>query len=634
MAQNKIIVFYYTVGHFLFKKWTGLLPALLCLFCVFFFLSCSFNLNKYPNVIVIAVDGLGVNQVQCLDESREEGSSGFDELCKKSLRFTHAYTTSLQTIPAVGSILTGLLPIESQYPANHRRFISSTEQTLPELLFQKKIATSFFSGGTPVIRKSNLHQGFDLFDDFFKPHLGKINKSFSQLGNQFFSWQKEIHRRPFLSFIYVNDLMFIDTPTTDSSGRARDLSYDSQVAELDESLGVFFKRLQQQDLWDNTTLILVGLNGPIQGSRPSELFETNLYSERTQISLLIKPAQKPKDTNTSWTVNENVSLADVGQTLAEMYEETGLKKSQVALSLFNKIKNPLSPLPEERPILTEAFWNQTETPRFSIRIGAYLAILDQKLKIYNSFLDKNESSPIPSQDINKLPIFSEVESFTQNLKLTNWLPVDFELENKWKYLNQIFTEKTIAAEDEESTLQKAAHRFYKDPLFQKIYTTFLLKHEDWIGLQKWSIGIEDSDLQKLSQINLKPNTPAVFQSPCLMALQALDKYGEISRKCDEKLAFQFLEWLQSELTETTSNSNKETLKNKFIRNLFVTELDNKVSELNFIRQGAFDYGFNPDHQRLTIDMMLNFSKARKFKPIIEKELSNLQELYAKSSSSN
>ncbi|MGZ5280516.1 MAG: sulfatase-like hydrolase/transferase, partial [Pseudobdellovibrionaceae bacterium] len=281
--------------------------------------SCRLASNSRPSAIVIAVDQLGVNQINCHEEDPDLTRSGIALLCQESVRFTHAYTTSLLSGPALTSVLTGQYPFQHGLRGNKKNFLSSNTVTLAEVAQRQQVATSFFSGGAPILRKLNLQQGFEVFDDHFAPSIKRLHRPFSKLQKLFENWLLDIQGRSFLSVFYVPDLAMIQTATQNDLGELRNLSYDSQLEEFDESLFHFIQNLKQRKIWDSTMIVLVGLNGPETDERTDELFNTNLYSERTQVALLIKPAQKPRDEGLNWSFDSNVNLADIGVTLLDLY---------------------------------------------------------------------------------------------------------------------------------------------------------------------------------------------------------------------------------------------------------------------------------------------------------------------------
>jgi arylsulfatase A-like enzyme len=251
--------------------------------------ACRLTTSSYPNVVVIAVDQLGVDQVNCAQESHLQ-KSGIELLCQESVRFTHAFTTSPLSAPAIASVLTGQYPFQHKLRTNGKDFIPSQIITPAEWAQKAGVATAFFSGGPPILRKTNLHQGFEIFDDHLNPSMSRLFRPFAKTQSLFENWLKDLGRQSFLAVFYVPDLNFTDTQTQTEMGEVRNLTFDSQLEEFDASLFRFLQNLKQQKLWDSTEIILVGLNGVASKDR-DELDNLNLYSDRTHIEPPMKPVR-------------------------------------------------------------------------------------------------------------------------------------------------------------------------------------------------------------------------------------------------------------------------------------------------------------------------------------------------------
>src|ERR1700744_4519468 len=79
-------------------------------------LSCQ-STSK-PSILVIAVDDLTVTDILCNEETAKSYRSGFEILCQESVRFTHAFTPSTLSVPALASMLTGLYPYQNKVRNN------------------------------------------------------------------------------------------------------------------------------------------------------------------------------------------------------------------------------------------------------------------------------------------------------------------------------------------------------------------------------------------------------------------------------------------------------------------------------------------------------------------------------------
>jgi arylsulfatase A-like enzyme len=82
------------------------------LFCLFTKIVIANNADKQPNIILILVDDLGWNDLQCYGSSFYE-TPNLDKLAKNGIKFTNAYASSPVCSPTRASVLTGKYPIKT-----------------------------------------------------------------------------------------------------------------------------------------------------------------------------------------------------------------------------------------------------------------------------------------------------------------------------------------------------------------------------------------------------------------------------------------------------------------------------------------------------------------------------------------
>ena len=263
------------------------------------------------------VENLGFNSFSCGDASGPPDEVLFESFCNESVRFTHAYTPSTMSQAAIASLLTGLYPREHGVRHNGAVGLSAKIETLAEVARDSRMKTSFISGGPPIFRRSGFSQGFDIFDDSVAPALKSLYRPASSVVSMFLDWQKPL-RGGWLSFLFFADPQFVDQPTVDDLGEERESSYEGQVAEVSESIESLVKEMKRRQVWDSTTVVLVGTNGFGSENRPSDPQAVNLFADATRVVLMVKPAHTDKPgfvKPSNWKIDSNVSLADLGETL-------------------------------------------------------------------------------------------------------------------------------------------------------------------------------------------------------------------------------------------------------------------------------------------------------------------------------
>lgn len=587
-------------------------------FCAGLLSSCRFNSSAKENILILAVDQLSAEQIRCSQDFSQSQSqqSGFEVLCRESVRYTHAFTTSPLSGPAMASVVTGLYPYEHKLRHNGNQSISSNLNSLGKSAHRNGYATSFFSGGAPILRKMNLHTGFEVFDDHIQLSPNSLYRHFDKTIQLFTNWQKENSNRPFVSIIYNPDLGIVDA--------SKNTQIESEFEQWDTQLGVWIANLKQQKLWDQTNFILIGLNGHDDQSREDELLPLNLYAEHTQIPMFIKPARKPADEGQHWTFDANVTLADLGKTLIEKIDEASRQNDNSdselpVLSLSASLSGPVEAkvLKQfDRPILIESSWGQWQenTPiRFASRWNQYLFIFDKKIKIYNSFIDRYESTPIRAEEANIYSMLKKINrTISSELFDEKTLPL-FELQpeqrKKWTLLNDYFLNIKLNQAVSQLSMDMINT---KDSISVDLYTLSLLKGKKWQDLLKWSKQIHDLDLEKISLLNLQqPVENTNYNNPCLEIIDKNIHQGDIYKLCNDQLLLSFQE---------NYKSDKEALRKKFFRSFLDKTIDQQLSEINYAMMGQWD--INNDSKRLisSFDLLMAKPEMQKTKTSIQRSL--------------
>jgi len=586
-------------------------------------LGCTLRPKPSTNVLVIAVDQLGFNQVPCTNDSSDNSKSGFDLLCQDSVRFTHAYTTSLLSGPAIGSILTGLYPIDHGLRNNGSNDLPSSLETVGEMANDSGYQTLFYSGGAPILRKLNLHQGFETFDDNISPLLARTFRPFAKSEAIFEGWLKDNPHNSFFSFFYVPDLAFTTFQTQNELGENRNLTFDSQLEAFNQNLGKLIKTLKQQKRWENTLVVLVGLNAPAADSRSDELTNLNLFSERTQVALLMKPPLKPRDQGIHWTYDDNVSLADVGATLAQFLNKTIKNNIQFPTVALNKaLQEPTSHdelTSASRVLLIESAWgawHELSNIRYAFRQDQFLYLFDEKPKIFNSLIDRLELTPLSATEGNAKAM---VENLNEKIQTAHLEPFhDPSKENflKWSGLED-YHALTNINKDRGVILERLAHRLLNDRDVTSQYVLQMIQQQDWNGLLRWSKGTKNADLKNLAELNLKGGSVLKsgihFQNPCLQILIQSSPTTNDVKGCSNPISSSFNEWILSENNPSDDVNIRDLKKKKFLRAYEYFLLDRKVAQLNWAFQGIWD--LSPDLTPLihTIDLQMALPSLQKYR---------------------
>lgn len=379
--------------------------------------ACTIAQGNLTHVLILAIDQFGYESLRCNREFASTQKSGLELLCQDSIRFTHAYTTSQMTRPALASLFTGLPAFLHGVRDNDVQFLRADAITIAEAAERAGYETAFFAGSPVALRNSGLQQGFHFFDDHSISEKVPAFRHFNEAQVSYFNWRNK-HHKPTFSVIHVPDLYFKNRLTKTELGEARNYSYESQFEEFDLSLYKMIQQLKSEHLYHRTLIVLVGLNSP---EKSKELSTQNLDFNRDQIALLIKPIQKPRDLGISATYDENVSISDIAKSLFDFFKfnEALLPQNPLTnISLFPLKLNSNLQAVRDRWIVSETISPFAIEPRtLSLRKNQFhITQKSQSLKVYNTLIDRLENSPLSKKDPLSQELMRELSDLLQAIE--------------------------------------------------------------------------------------------------------------------------------------------------------------------------------------------------------------------------
>jgi hypothetical protein len=505
------------------------------------------------NILIISVDKLAFSSSTCRKELHDY-SSGFNILCAESLRFTHAYTNSTLTAPAFASLMTGLLPWEIDFRYNSD-FLRASFETLAEKAVKTGWRTGLVIGSPPLLRKQGLHQGFQFFDDNIQPRpklaIRQAKESVAILSN----WLAE-SSEPFFASLQLSDLSFPNLVTVNERGENRAQSVESQLEEIDVQLFKLFTFLKQKKIWDNTWIFLHGLQGL---DDPSELKSTS-----TQIALLIKPPQKPRDEGLNWSIDRHIALNEIGK-IIEKIVNGDQQPSELDISSPSENSNAA-------PILSESTlenWQQNGTYKWSFRNNQFLVINGKNKLIYNTLADRAESSP---------------------LNISNRLTQTILNKN-----DEILKSSPQLALGKISFPNSPDH-----PMATKAFAE--LKDKNWSSLQSLALILKNADLDVFAKMMETQVLQSDFINPCLKSITTDAKTN--LKQCTNKTAVALIEWMNNDNSENRKRAVKYYTQFLIDRNLQVER-----KNLNYVWEISPYFPQGPG----VVDLIFNHPKFAKHK---------------------
>ena len=315
---------------------------------------------KVRNLATIKVKKIDFNVLLLVNESlrsdhlniygyKRKTSPNISQYFKNALVYQKCFSPTAVTHIALQSIFTGYYP-------NHQSF---SAPTLWQYASQLSLQTFYF--GSQVLSWSGGLDRFFLEYQYVHKTFSPITSD-SAVGhddqitiNAFKNYMKDKKSKPFFGVIHFNATHFpylehkksdIYFPATYTAGIGKKESiinaYDNSILNLDNSIGQVMELLEQNNLSENTIVILLSDHAEAFGEHQSFFHTSIMYNEAINVPLLIllpKKMQehigKEKFNILKSYQNEYISNIDIMPTILDIYGVLNSNKMN-GISLLNK----------------------------------------------------------------------------------------------------------------------------------------------------------------------------------------------------------------------------------------------------------------------------------------------------------
>ncbi len=298
--------------------------------------SISTSLQAKPNVILIMVDALRADRLNCYGYGPRT-SPHIDALAADAIRFQTCITQSSWTKPSTATLLTSL------YPSTHQAIykpsmLPDPVVTLAELVTAEGYFALGFANNANITPVFNFGQGFDQYI-FLKPsyffmspesgfqltgynqlrllrerffsqakHVNHYYQDAQVVNDHAISWLEKLRQARFFLFIHymeTHDPYFVhpydgtgyarvSNPNPDPSVAALySETYDGELRYVDQAIGELCQWLKQSGLYDDALIILTADHGQEFYEHGGWWHGTTLYEEQIHVPLIVKlPGQE------------------------------------------------------------------------------------------------------------------------------------------------------------------------------------------------------------------------------------------------------------------------------------------------------------------------------------------------------
>ncbi len=177
-----------------------------------------------PNVVLIVLDTLRADHLGAYGYPRDT-SPNLDDLAGEGVLFKNAFSQAPWTSASIASLLTGLYPsvhgldegarwgpgatsAGGKLPFRVQKALTSSQNTLAELLRRQGYTTAGFISNIYVNSIFGFSQGFDLYDDEHKGYsksVRSIKRRGEETNRRIFRWLDTKPQEPFFLFAHYND---------------------------------------------------------------------------------------------------------------------------------------------------------------------------------------------------------------------------------------------------------------------------------------------------------------------------------------------------------------------------------------------------------------------------------------------
>lgn len=242
------------------------------------------------SILLVTLDTTRANSVQ--PESSEVETPTLAALATAGVRFTQAYSTAPQTLPAHTSILSG------EYPAQHgvhenARHVSDSTPLLAERLTAAGYRTAAFVSGYPLERQFGLARGFQHYDDEFGKDAAE--RRGDATSDRAIAYLDRAPAGPLFLWVHYYDPHDPYAPPEPFKSRYEKNPYLGEIAFMDQQLGRVISAFRRHQGSTPYRIVVVGDHGEGRGDHGEMFHGDLLYQGVIRVPLVVSgPGVQPE----------------------------------------------------------------------------------------------------------------------------------------------------------------------------------------------------------------------------------------------------------------------------------------------------------------------------------------------------
>lgn len=273
------------------------------------------------NLLVITLDTMRADRIGAYGYEKAR-TPNLDDLARKGVMFENCYAPVPLTLPAHCSLFTGRYPLGHRVRDNGTFFLSDAEVTLAEMMKNKGYDTYAVIASFVLMAKFGLDQGFSVYDDSLDANELLYN-FYSEITAdtvyaKFRQWFRDKEEKNFFAWVHLYDPHAPYDPPPEYRNDSNSLSdlYDGEVAFTDVYVGKIIQDLKNENLLEDTLIVIVGDHGEALGEHQEYGHSVFCYEENLKVPLIFyNPRLFPEGS----LVEDRVCLIDIMPSLFEMF---------------------------------------------------------------------------------------------------------------------------------------------------------------------------------------------------------------------------------------------------------------------------------------------------------------------------
>lgn len=337
-------------------------------------------------VVLISVDSLRADRLPIYGHA-QGNTPAIDALAADGLIFDRAYSNAPLTLPAHTSLLSGRLPFATGVRNNAGFVVDEGNRMLAEILRDRGYATGAVVSSFALRRAAGIDQGFTFFDDGASdagqgvPQLDATGVRRDDAASEQIAERWLTSTRSPRAFLFLH--LFGPHGPRRTVGGIRGTPYDAAVSDTDEVVGRLVTYLKANQLYDQSTIILVSDHGEGLGDHGEEAHGLLVYDEALRVPFIVKPAASEESGR---RVADVVQLADIAPTVLD------LARAPVPADLAGRSLTPLIEGDDEFP--ARVVYAESMYPHYAFGWSGLTTVTDGRFRYIAPF-----PAPVSSEGV-------------------------------------------------------------------------------------------------------------------------------------------------------------------------------------------------------------------------------------------